>query len=88
MEYPRPQFRRSEWLPLNGEWEFCFDDAGEGIKKGYEAGNAKFPLKINVPFTYQYEASGIGDKSLHETVWYKRTFTAEVKAGGGGPLYF
>ena len=88
MEYPRPQFRRSEWLPLNGEWEFCFDDAGEKIKKGYEAGNAKFPLKINVPFTYQYEASGIGDKSLHETVWYKRTFTAEVKAGRRALLNF
>ena len=24
-EYPRPQFVRSEWLNLNGEWEFAFD---------------------------------------------------------------
>ena len=25
--YPRPQFRRSEWLSLNGEWEFALDPA-------------------------------------------------------------
>lgn len=25
-EYPRPQFVRREWLNLNGEWEFAFDD--------------------------------------------------------------
>ena len=25
-EYPRPQFAREQWLSLNGEWEFCFDD--------------------------------------------------------------
>ena len=33
-ESPRPQFRREEWLPLNGEWEFAFDDDNEGIKRG------------------------------------------------------
>lgn len=32
-EYPRPQFRRDDWLPLNGEWEFAFDDENAGIKK-------------------------------------------------------
>ena len=32
------------------------------------------PLKINVPFIYQYEASGIGDTACHERVWYSRTF--------------
>src|SRR5262249_47367738 len=29
-EYPRPTFVRSEWLNLNGEWEFEFDDADVG----------------------------------------------------------
>ena len=86
MEYPRPQFRRDEWLALNGEWEFAFDDGDEGIKKGYETGKVSFPLKINVPFTYQCEASGIGDTSVHEIVWYKRTFTA--KAGKRALLCF
>ncbi len=75
-EYPRPQFRREEWQGLNGEWEFAFDDKNEGLKNGYETGKTAFPMKINVPFTYEYEASGIGDKTVHERVWYKRTFSA------------
>lgn len=77
-EYPRPQFQRKEWLPLNGEWEFAFDDAGEGTAKGYDTGRVSLPLKINVPFSYQYEASGIGDPSVHDTVWYRRTFSAQA----------
>lgn len=75
-EYPRPQFQRAEWLSLNGEWEFAFDDSGEGLNKGYDTGKVSLPLKINVPFSYQYEASGIGDASRHERVWYRRTFKA------------
>lgn len=73
-EYPRPQFQREEWLSLNGEWEFAYDDSDEGIKNGYDTGTVLLPLKINVPFTYQYEASGIGDTACHELVWYRRTF--------------
>ena len=34
-EYPRPQFRRDEWLPLNGEWEFELDDENDGEKLTY-----------------------------------------------------
>lgn len=25
-DYPRPQFVRKDWLNLNGEWDFSFDD--------------------------------------------------------------
>lgn len=79
-EYPRPQFRRDDWTPLNGEWEFAFDDDNKGIKTGYQNGGNKFPLKINVPFSYQYPASGINSQEKHEIVWYKRTFkTKEAK---------
>ncbi len=66
-EYPRPQFRRDIWQSLNGEWEFGFGD-----KQNYDR-------KINVPFSYQWEASGIGDTSVHDTVWYKRKFTVSEK---------
>lgn len=72
MEYPRPQLRRDDWFALNGEWEFAFDD-GDGAAK-YEGGRAAFPMRIRVPFSYQYETSGIGDRSHHGTVWYRRTF--------------
>lgn len=81
-EYPRPQFRRDEWLPLNGEWEFAFDDGNKGVKARYYAGKAAFGKKINVPFTYQYEASGINDKSSHPIVWYRRSFEVDKKYKG------
>jgi hypothetical protein len=31
-EYPRPQFRSSEWLNLNGEWAFTFDDKDTSVR--------------------------------------------------------
>ena len=74
-EYPRPQFRRAEWLPLNGEWEFDFDDNGDGDLRGLPNGNIALSKKILVPYAYQYEASGIGDLDVHNTVWYRRKFT-------------
>ncbi len=72
-EYPRPQFVRSEWLNLNGEWEFCFDDANQGLEQRWFDGQ---PLsqRILVPFPYQCELSGINDKGIHEFVWYARDF--------------
>ena len=72
-EYPRPQFARSLWFNLNGEWEFAFDDADEGLEAGWQDGR-NLPDRIIVPFAYQTELSGINDKAVHEIVWYARTF--------------
>ncbi|HKP45244.1 MAG TPA: glycoside hydrolase family 2 TIM barrel-domain containing protein [Pyrinomonadaceae bacterium] len=72
-EYPRPQFARSLWFNLNGEWEFAVDDANEGMRDGWHDGRA-LPQTIVVPFAYQTERSGINDKSIHEVVWYARSF--------------
>lgn len=87
-EYPRPQFRRDEWIPLNGEWEFAFDDENTGIKKGYPTGRYALNGKINVPFTYQYEASGIADTDVHGVVWYRRCFEADCAEGRRALLCF
>lgn len=72
-EYPRPQFVRDAWLNLNGEWEFAFDDNNEGLRLGWHDGR-ELPRRIIVPFAYQTKLSGINDKSIHECVWYARTF--------------
>jgi beta-galactosidase/beta-glucuronidase len=72
-EYPRPHFVRDRWLNLNGEWEFAFDDANEGLEQGWSDGRA-LAARIVVPFAYQTEMSGINDKSVHEIVWYARSF--------------
>lgn len=72
-EYPRPQFVRSLWFNLNGEWEFAFDDANEGLHEAWYDGR-ELPQRIIVPFAYQTPLSGINDKAIHEIVWYARSF--------------
>ena len=77
-EYPRPDFSRPDWSSLNGVWEFAFDDADAGEKEKWWDGR---PLgrQIVVPFPYQSELSGIDDKSIHEVVWYARTFAVPAR---------
>jgi beta-galactosidase/beta-glucuronidase len=72
-EYPRPQFVRADWLNLNGEWEFAFDDADQGLQRGWHDGR-RLPDRITVPFPYQSALSGIEDRGIHEVVWYARGF--------------
>lgn len=83
-EYPRPQFVRQDWLCLNGEWDFQFDDADEGEEAGWylEGASAPFAQKISVPFTFQSKLSGIADPSFHDIVWYRRTFEVPEKWSG------
>ncbi|TMF92028.1 MAG: glycoside hydrolase family 2 [Chloroflexi bacterium] len=64
-EYPRPQLRRRDWVNLYGEWEFAF---------GADPG--RFPDRIDVPFTPQWELSRLLDRRLHDVVWYRRRFDA------------
>ena len=69
--YPRPQLRRPQWTSLNGAWKFCFDDAREFTEPRQIA---HWPLKIQVPFAPECEASGIGDQGFHPVCWYEREF--------------
>ena len=71
-EYPNPQFERKNWLCLNGEWDFEFDDAVSGFEREFYK-NGEFTKKINVPFCPESELSGIGDKDFHNCVWYRKT---------------
>ena len=70
-EYPRPQFVRKEWVNLNGEWQFAFDDDDRGMREKWFAPEKDLGGEIMVPFVYQSELSGIGDRSSHDIVWYK-----------------
>ena len=60
-EYPRPRLRRRDWVNLNGEWRFGFDQPS-------------FDRTIIIPFAYQSAFSGIDRRDLHDTVWYTRRF--------------
>jgi beta-galactosidase/beta-glucuronidase len=80
-EYPRPQFVRANWLSLNGSWDFDFDDEQAGdTAKWYQ--NPPLSQKIEVPFCFQSELSGIGTNDFHDTVWYRRTFTTPASFEG------
>ncbi|TDF94853.1 glycoside hydrolase family 2 protein [Paenibacillus piri] len=70
-EYPRPQFVRKDWLNLNGEWEFAYDDNDAGIRERWYEGRT-LDRRIQVPFCYQSELSGIGETEFHDIVWYRK----------------
>lgn len=72
MEYPRPQFMREDWVNLNGNWQFAFDDETIGKERKWYLKDPEFPLEIQVPFAYQSEFSGIHDTKFHDVVWYKK----------------
>ena len=73
-EYPRPQMVRSEWLSLNGEWDFTVDNSLSGISRGFQNAQS-FDMKINVPFCPESKLSGLQIKDFMNGVWYTRTVT-------------
>lgn len=68
-EYPRPQLERTDWINLNGEWDYA-------IKPRGQAEPSTFDGKILVPFAIESSLSGVmkevGEKN---ELWYKREFT-------------
>ena len=72
-EHPRPDFKRSTWLNLNGSWDFKFDSENAGLKQNWQNGQTGFPLEINVPFSWGSKLSGVEDKA--DIGWYSRKIT-------------
>jgi len=70
-EYPRPNLVRSEWLCLNGEWDFEIDNSLSGEALDYKLSH-KFDRKIILPFCPESSLSGIGNIDYMNCVWYKR----------------
>ncbi|WP_321571719.1 sugar-binding domain-containing protein [Parabacteroides goldsteinii] len=67
-EYPRPQLERTDWVNLNGEWEYVIKPKGEVEPNSFD-GN------ILVPFAVESSLSGV-QKEVGENneLWYKRSF--------------
>ena len=80
-EYPRPQLVRDNWLNLNGQWGFEFDDSNVGLNERWFS-NPSFSKVINVPFAYQTSLSGINDTTSHDYVWYHRVFELPQSMAG------
>lgn len=65
-EYPRPQLRRSQWICLNGLWDYAFTKEKEPPTEA--------DGQILVPFSPECARSGV-EKRLEpdEYLWYRRT---------------
>ena len=57
-EHPRPDWERSQWVNLNGQWDFGFE-------------NGAYDRKITVPFGWGCEFSGVKDEKGKNTGYYR-----------------
>jgi hypothetical protein len=74
-EYPRPQLQRSDWMCLNGKWDY------EGGKNVADALDPEKPVsfdrraeQILVPYCPESVLSGIR-RSQEINMWYRRSFS-------------
>ena len=72
-EHPRPDFERTNWINLNGNWDFEFDSLKESTEKRWQNGTTAFSKSILVPFPWGSALSGVKDEG--DVAWYKRTVT-------------
>ncbi|MFF4622858.1 glycoside hydrolase family 2 protein [Nonomuraea jabiensis] len=79
-EYPRPQLVRTDWLNLNGPWQFEIDAGDSGLERGLR--ERELSGTIIVPFAPESELSGLGHTDFMEAVWYRRTVTIPAAWAG------
>ena len=63
--YPRPQLCRTDWQPLNGEWQFALDPHAQWDHPDQVAWSAS----IVVPFAPETAASGVDDPGFFRACW-------------------
>jgi hypothetical protein len=79
-EYPRPQLVRTDWLNLNGPWDYAIVDKGAERPSSWDG-------KILVPFAAESALSGVGKPvGAAKALWYRRTFDVPKKWRGGRVL--
>ncbi len=68
-EYPRPQMERSDWMSMNGVYEYAIKDASVDWVENFDG-------EIVVPFAVETMLSGV-EKPLKpdQKLWYKKIFT-------------
>ncbi|MBK7406156.1 MAG: beta galactosidase jelly roll domain-containing protein [Phycisphaerales bacterium] len=74
-EYPRPTLVRSDWLSLNGPWQWAPAPAEPNA-----APPDSMPGQILVPFPIESALSGVAEH--HEHLWYRRAFEVPAEWQG------
>ncbi|MBC7928706.1 MAG: glycoside hydrolase family 2 [Bryobacteraceae bacterium] len=72
--YPRPQLERPNWTSLNGPWEFAVDP--DAVWRTPD--QVQWSATIEVPYSPETPASGIGNTGFFRACWYQRTVTIET----------
>ena len=74
-EYPRPQLVRTEWLNLNGIWQFQAGAIHDPVPS-----KQTLTGEILVPYPMESALSGVA--AYHERAWYRRSFTVPANWSG------
>ncbi|TAH57516.1 MAG: glycoside hydrolase family 2, partial [Methanosarcina mazei] len=68
-EYPRPQLTRTDWMNLNGLWDYSVVSRDQSQPESFQG-------KILVPFPIESALSGVMKTvSDQEQIWYQKTFS-------------
>ena len=86
--HPRPQLARLQWMELDGDWGFAYDDDDVGIDERWMRTDAPFTRTIRVPYPPESPASGISDPGIHQVVWYRRGLELHARPGHRTLLHF
>jgi hypothetical protein len=79
-EHPRPDFMRSQWINLNGWWNFSFDKENTGETGKWFSGSESFQKKILVPFPWGSNLSGVSNEA--DIAWYSRKIEVPAEWDG------
>ena len=82
--YPRPQFERSRWTSLNGEWQFALDHQARWTRPQ----DVAWERTIVVPYAPETEASGVGDTGFYRACWYRRRIDTSMASDERVLLHF
>ncbi len=75
-EYPRPAFKRADWVNLNGLWNYAVTDHESDVPSSWEG-------EILVPFAYESPLSGVeGEFRPEDALWYERRFVQAPAENG------
>jgi len=74
-EYPRPQMVRTDWMNLNGYWEYKSGTITDTVPR-----NTTLSGRIVVPYAIESTLSGV--VKHFDRLWYRRTFTVPTAWSG------
>lgn len=85
-EYPRPQMIRSQWLNLNGMWDYMGGkELTNPVTATVQPIFADKPQKIRVPFPPESDLSGV-KRNGEINLWYRRNFNIPREWSGKNVL--